>query len=249
MAVARPTGEAVRSYSTRFQAAEDPISEGGIWLLGRTHGVDWADVRTKVGHAYGETIPLKVAERPAGGGDPSKVLEVDEELARITGAHTPELFIGDCTDPTAILAGPWGRNQYARCRVVCTKPNEKYFHEVQLRLRFTVHPKLITGYELMFRVLKSDRAYAEICRWNGRVTDWTSLHRNVGLDCGVGDGDIIEATMIGNVVKGFVNGKEVLSATDDTFPVGSPGFGFNFGNMDTYIDYGISYFEADTYDD
>ena len=248
MIVPKPHGDAVRSYSTRFKADEDSLSEGGIWLLGRTHGRDWADVKVKGGQAYGETVPLKVAERPAGSGDPEKLLETDEELARISGNHTPESFIGDCTDPTAILAGPWGRNQYARCKVLQRKPNNKYFHEVQLRLRFTVTPGFVTGYELMFRALKSERAYAEICRWNGRVTDWTSLDRSVGVDSGVSDGDIIEATMIGNVIKGYVNGKEVLSAVDDTFPLGNPGFGFNFGNGETYVDYGITYFEAETYE-
>ncbi len=219
------------------------MSEGGIWLLGKTDGLDWADVRTKAGQAYGETIPLRVAERPAGVDaagtrDDRPIPSIDEQLARVTGLHSTDTFVGDATDPTAILKGVWGRDQYSRCTVYCTKPSTEYFHEVQLRMRFSVAPHRISGYELMFRVLKSNVAYAEICRWNGAVGDWTSLDRNVGSEFGVEHGDVIEATMIGDVVRGYINGREVLSATDTMFGVGSPGFGFNFGNADTYVDYG-----------
>jgi hypothetical protein len=252
MEVRKPQGVPVRSYSTRFAVDEDPISEGGVWLLGKSHGLDWADIKAKGGRAFGETIPLKVPERPAGGDfewpDVAQPLSIDEQVARVTGAHTTESFVGDATDPTAILAGPWGRDQYSRCTVFCRKPSEEYFHEVQLRLRFAVAPHVISGYELMFRVLKTKVGYAEICRWNGPVGDWTSLDRNVGPEFGVEHGDVIEASMIGNVVKGYINGREVLSATDDTFPIGNPGFGFNFGNADTYVDYGITSFVTDTYD-
>jgi hypothetical protein len=253
MAVRKPQGDPVRSYGTRFVVDEDPISEGGLWLLGKSHGLDWADIKTNGGQAYGETIPLKVAERPAAhaqeGSDSGSPLSLDEQVARITGLHTTESFVGDATDPTAILNGTWGRNHYARCTVFCRKPSNEYFHEVQLRMRFSVAPHVITGYELMFRVLKTKVGYAEICRWNGPAGDWTSLDRNVGSEFGVEHGDVIEATMIGNLVKGFINGKEVLSATDDRFASGNPGFGFNFGNADTYVDYGITWFETDTYND
>jgi len=36
------------------------------------------------------------------------------------------------------------------------------------------------------------------------------------------------ATIHGNVLRGFINGEEVISATDDVFESGSPGIGFNF---------------------
>jgi hypothetical protein len=42
-----------RSYSTTFRLDEDPISEGGQWLNGKTVGLDWSDVATVQGHAYG----------------------------------------------------------------------------------------------------------------------------------------------------------------------------------------------------
>jgi hypothetical protein len=42
-----------RTYSTRFNLAEDPISEGGKWINGATAGLDWANVRTTPGLAFG----------------------------------------------------------------------------------------------------------------------------------------------------------------------------------------------------
>jgi hypothetical protein len=42
-----------RTYTTTFSTTENPISEGGNWINGRTHGLDWADVRTVNGMAVG----------------------------------------------------------------------------------------------------------------------------------------------------------------------------------------------------
>src|SRR5215469_13635132 len=33
-------------YTTNFPIAEDPISEGGKWINGKTIGLDWSDVAT-----------------------------------------------------------------------------------------------------------------------------------------------------------------------------------------------------------
>lgn len=42
-----------RIYQTNFPLTENPISEGGRWLSGRSHGLDWADVITTPGLARG----------------------------------------------------------------------------------------------------------------------------------------------------------------------------------------------------
>jgi len=44
---------APRTYATTFPRTENPISEGARWTNGKTHGLDWADVRTKTGLAFG----------------------------------------------------------------------------------------------------------------------------------------------------------------------------------------------------
>lgn len=42
-----------RSYTTRFERTEKPIAEGGNWVNGKAVGLDWADVCTVRGLAYG----------------------------------------------------------------------------------------------------------------------------------------------------------------------------------------------------
>jgi hypothetical protein len=41
------------TYTTTFPATENPISEGGKWINGQAVGLDWQNVRTKPGLAYG----------------------------------------------------------------------------------------------------------------------------------------------------------------------------------------------------
>lgn len=45
--------ETHETYSTTFPHPEDPVSENGKWMNGRAVGLDWADIRTIPGLAYG----------------------------------------------------------------------------------------------------------------------------------------------------------------------------------------------------
>ena len=233
----RPEGPPVRSYRTSFPASEDPISEGGIWLNGRKDGIDWADVISSNGEVYGAVTRMAVAERRVEQGN------LDPATA---GEDAPE---GDYDDPTAVLAGPWGRNQHAKAEVFSRNPTDQYFQEVEIRLRSTITPHRCTGYEVFFRCLKTQDGYAEIVRWNGKIGDFTSLAKLSGLQYGVEDGDVIEASIAGDVIKGYINGVEMISATDDVFGQGGPGVGFNFFVGDTNVDHGFTHFEVDSYDD
>ncbi|HLZ30731.1 MAG TPA: carbohydrate-binding protein [Chloroflexota bacterium] len=49
----RANAAVVDPYTTSFPATENPISEGGAWLNGKAVGVDWHDVRTTPGSAFG----------------------------------------------------------------------------------------------------------------------------------------------------------------------------------------------------
>jgi hypothetical protein len=232
----RPASAAsVRSHRTSFELDEDPISEAGLWLNGRADGIDWCDVVTRGGVAYGEVSRMAVAERRAEQAD----------LGAGSEAGAPE---GDYDDPTAVLAGEWGINQHAQGVVFSRNPTDRYFQEVEFRLRSAITPKLCTGYEVFFRCLKTDAGYAEIVRWNGPIGDFTSLAKLVGPQYGVKDGDVIEATVVGDVLRGFINGVEVISATDDVFRSGAPGIGFNFFVGDTNVDHGFRSFEVDSWD-
>ena len=156
---------------------------------------------------------------------------------------------GDYDDPTAVLAGVWGKNQRAKATVFSRNQTAKYFQEVEIRLRSEITPHRCTGYEVFWRCLKTEAGYAEIVRWNGPIGDFTSLQKLSGPQYGVENGDLVEAVVTGTSIKGFVNGVEVISATDDVFDAGNPGIGFNFGVGDTNVDHGFTYFEVDSYDD
>ena len=229
-----PKKNPVRSYKTEFKKNETPISEGGNWLNGRKDGIDWCDILVRDGHAYGEVSRNQMAERRA------------EQAA--LGAGIEGAPVGDYDDPTAVLTGTWGPNQYGRARVFTRNQTEKYFQEVQIRLRHNMKPKFCSGYEVFWRTLDSAAGYAEIVRWNGPVGGWKSLAKLVGKQYGVKDGDLIEASIVGNVITGYLNGVKSISVVDDQIKTGAPGIGFNFGVGTTNVDHGMTSFEVHTYD-
>ena len=47
------TSSSPKTYQTNFPATEDPISENGNWINGGKTGLDWSDVRTTSGLAFG----------------------------------------------------------------------------------------------------------------------------------------------------------------------------------------------------
>ncbi len=204
-----------RTYTTHFPHAEDPLSEGGKWTDGRKDGLDWADVRTTPGLAFGTEYG---GTRPA-----------------------PQKY----DDSTALLTGVWGPDQIVQATVHAVNPNDKIFEEVELRLRSALSPHKATGYEILFRTSKSAKAYCEIVRWNGPLGDFTYLSRAKGSQCGVSSGDVVKASMAGNVITAYVNGVQVLRASDDTFKSGNPGIGFYIeGATGVDGDYGFTSFTA-----
>ena len=52
----------VAGYSTQFPFNEDPLSEGGHWLVGKTNGLDWGNVSTYPGYAFGHAGPASYAD-------------------------------------------------------------------------------------------------------------------------------------------------------------------------------------------
>lgn len=228
-----PKKPAVRSYRTEFRGNEAPISEGGIWLNGRKDGIDWCDILMRDGIAYGEVSRNQMAERRA------------EQAA--LGAGIEGAPVGDYDDPTAVLTGTWGPNQYGRAQVFSRNQTDKYFQEAQIRLRHNMSRNFCSGYEVFWRCLDSEAGYAEIVRWNGPVGGWTSLAKLVGKQYGIKDGAVIEASIVGNVITGYLNGVKSISVIDDNIKTGAPGIGFNFGVGKTNADHGMRSFEVHTY--
>jgi hypothetical protein len=195
-----------QTYSTDFPLTENPISEGGAWVNGGTIGLDWTNVRTASGIAYGTQSG------------------------------------GSYNDSTALLTGTWKANQQVEATVYTVNQNSSVFQEVEIRLRSSLSAHRATGYEINFRCLKTGAAYSEIVRWNGPLGDFTYLSTISGSKYGVANGDIVKATIMGNVISVYINNVLILTATDSTYSSGNPGLGFCCGS--SMSDFGFTSFTA-----
>jgi len=137
-------------------------------------------------------------------------------------------------DNTAILTGTWGANQYVRTVVRIPALDQSNHQEIEIRLRSSVSAHWCSGYEVLCGF--------EIIRWNGAFGSFTALS-DEGPHAEVHDGDIFEASMIGNVITVYINGAKVNRAVDNTFATGNPGMGF-FTRNSSPQPFGFSSFTA-----
>ena len=148
-------------------------------------------------------------------------------------------------DSTAILSGTWGPNQTVQATVrTANQQTGGIYQEVELRLRTTITAHVNSGYEINCRCTHDGSQYQEIVKFNGPINSYTYLARLTG-GRGLYDGDVIKATMIGNVITVYQNGTQIAQATDSTFSSGSPGIGHWLrGPVDGVDDYGFTSFSA-----
>jgi len=187
------TAAGAHSYSTNFPLTENPISEGGNWINGFTAGLDWSDVATKPGLAYG-----------------------------------PQRS-GFFNDPTALMTGTWGPDQRVTA-VIAGTANGSCGEEVELRLRSAISGHNNRGYEVTFRnSTDPNNTYLIIVTWNGAFSDFTYIFDQRGdPKFFVQPGDVISATIVGNLITAYKNGTVVGQVADNTFSTGQPGIGFSF---------------------
>ncbi|MGO8925876.1 MAG: hypothetical protein ACLQU3_03125 [Limisphaerales bacterium] len=127
-------------------------------------------------------------------------------------------------DSYALLSGfppdqeAWGEAHIAR-------PNGYCHQELEILLRFTSVPHRATGYECFARCLNSTSSYVQIVRWDGPLGKFTYLADMRGTNYGLNNGDIVKASIVGNVITMYINGVEKARATDNTFKTGDPGIG------------------------
>jgi hypothetical protein len=193
----------VNTYTTSFPLTENPMTEGGRWMEGKTVGIDWGNISTTPGLAIGTAGPKRFA------------------------------------DATALLTGTWGPTQTAEA--VVSKKSVFHYPEVSLRLRSAMSPHNCSGYEISNSLKSDDTAYLIIVRWNGPLADFTYLVQDHGKQYGVTTGDVVKATIVGNVITAYKNGVQLAQVTDNTYPEGNPGMGFNEGKNG---DYGMTRFTA-----
>jgi hypothetical protein len=169
------------------------------------------------------------------------------DWADVVTAHERAMGSGgavEYSDPTALLAGAWGPDQEAQATVYSRNQTNKYYQEVEIRLRSAMSAHVCTGYEIFFRCLKTPEAYLVIARWEGPLAKFSYASQLKGAEYGVADGDTIKASIIGNEIKVYKNGVLLVSVKDDTFKTGNPGIGFNYGCEGTYGDFGLLSFMA-----
>lgn len=192
------------NYGTTFPLTQNPITENGIWLGGATVGLDWHDMRTT-----------------------GNSLAFGTQLGTETGSAR-------FSDSLAIHSGIWGPNQTITFRVVNNiGAGGDWAAEVEAFLHFTLGAHSATGIEVNFacnpgRLGTGANDYCTIVQWLGALGSFNTLQtQHPGA---VHNGDIITVSYIGNVITGSVNGSQVITATDSTFPTGSVGFGHFFSN-------------------
>ncbi|HJZ64164.1 MAG TPA: immunoglobulin domain-containing protein [Candidatus Acidoferrum sp.] len=196
-----------KTYSTTFPTSENFISEKDNWINGAAIGLDWANVQTFSGLAFGTQS-------------------------------------GSFEDSEAVLAGNWSPDQMAQATVHTINQNGNIYEEVGLLVRSTITEHSATGYKFSFRCTSDGSQYVRIIRWNGPLGNWTELGSQIGP--GLQNGDVVKASVIGNTLTAYINGKAILSVTDNTLYRGSPGIAFynQGGTLVNNSDFGFTNFYA-----
>ena len=108
------------TYSTSFAATENPISEGGRWINGKTVGQSWNNVQTAPGKAYAAQIVGLSGSR------------YDDDIAVLNTAFTSNQFAQG-----TVSRVPGYRNAVDK-------------HEIELLLRFQITANSARGYEVLW---------------------------------------------------------------------------------------------------
>src|SRR5262249_48686519 len=139
-------------------------------------------------------------------------------------------------DPTAILTETWASNQMAQATLhINGDLGTTTGKEIELRLRSVVTPHLCRGYEFCIGIVPTT-TYLAIIRWNGALNDFSGVTQ-AWRGNAFNDGDVFQATAVGNVLTLYLNGVQILQGTDSTWTNGNPGVGFwnnTPGEVSTY---------------
>jgi len=207
-------------YSTAFSSTQKPISEDGRFITSTTPGVNWSGLR------LGGCGCLPVAP------------------VAITApglAQSPDMS-GLVGDALAVATGTWGPDQGVTIEVADLPPTRKGYEEVEIHLR--TDPATGRGYEIAWAY---NHQYLLIATWNGGGAVGTSAYTTLvdahGPQYAISPGDILRASISGNVITISTNGNQIYQYTDtkNSFAHGNPGFGFNEGPAGNY---GIKSFSA-----
>ena len=84
-----------RNYSTAFTTPENPISQGNSWHNGADDGIDWCNVQTGAGYAWGVgPCPAKYADPTAilrGAWGPNQTVEATARIGTTSASYYQEI--------------------------------------------------------------------------------------------------------------------------------------------------------------
>jgi hypothetical protein len=230
-------GQTGRTYTTNFDATENPISEGGNWINGAAQGLDWKDMRSANGYAYGT--------QDGSGGPP-----YNDSTAVLTGTWGPDQTVQAVVRSVNQQTGTVYEEVEIRLRTTIAAHSIKGY-EVLWRANHdgTQYHQIGHWYgPIGTGGCTLGCAFAAV---PGSI-DMRAANGNPGIY----DGDTVGASIIGNRITTWVihNGvKQVLQDFNDTsgaggnayFTTGSPGMGHWLRGPGSLIsDYGFTSYTA-----
>lgn len=127
-------------------------------------------------------------------------------------------------DSYAHLSG-FPPDQEAWGQAYIAKPDSSCHQELEVLLRWASSPHRTTGYECFARCVNNEASYVQIVRWEGPLGKFTYLADLRGTNYGLKHGDLLKASIVGNLITVYINGVEKARVTDDTHKSGNPGLG------------------------
>ena len=211
-------------YSTNFNAIENPLSEGGIWLNRSSFWTRAANFN------LGGGVEVVSGTQIIGPRD-----EADHYNDSYMLLDTNKFNIGpDCFVEVDVYKAPGLDNTVS--------------HEIELLLRMSDITGSPKGYEVNLSGLGG---YQEIVYWDGLSTDSFFHYRsNGGSSGGNGTsnstGDVFRAEIQGTNMRTYINGTQIQSITVTDVSSGTVGIGFYRGlnGAGSLGDYGITGFRA-----
>lgn len=155
------------------------------------------------------------------------------------GTQTGLVGYDDSYAYLTLTATGWPPNVALSGVVHLPQPNLVGTHEVELLVRWADSPHVARGYEVML----NSGGEVQIIRWNGAIGDFTPIG-TTGVYPGLKDGDLFSATVVGPVIRGYVNGAKIAEAVDSTYSGGHPGIGFFKRVLGANSDFGFKSFTA-----
>ena len=183
--------------------------------------------------------------------------DIETSSGMAYGVSEPTLF----GDPTAILIGPWGADQQAQVRARINRTPTVCCHEIEVRLRVTIHENRITGYEVYCSVVPGSK-YCHIARWSGPNGLYCNIEPS-SPSIYLVNGDVLKGTVSGSnpaLITAYLNGVRIMRVSDTgneggegtdcsrerpVFTAGAPGIGFYDNKNDNQWNYfGVANFRA-----